>query len=85
MRTSRPACTANDCALVITPDGVRRPVAVSILTLLFALTGKLMVKDRIARRGPDGWAAECGHQEVSSFRAPLLYMVKKRGGCLQWS
>ncbi|MGL4592661.1 MAG: dehydrogenase, partial [Aestuariivirga sp.] len=26
-----PACTANDIALVITPDGVRRPVAVSIL------------------------------------------------------
>ncbi|MDJ0956702.1 MAG: NAD(P)-dependent oxidoreductase [Arenicellales bacterium] len=51
-----PACTANDCALVITPDGVRRSVAVSILTLLFALTGKLMVKDRIARLGPDGWA-----------------------------
>lgn len=55
------ACTEHDCALVITPDGVRRPVAVSILTLLFALTGKLMVKDRIARRGPEGWAEKTQH------------------------
>src|SRR5215468_1258490 len=40
-----PACTAAGIALVITPDGVRRPVAVSIITFLLALTGKLMVKD----------------------------------------
>ena len=32
-------------ALVITPDGVRRPVAVSIITLMLALAGKLMIKD----------------------------------------
>ena len=32
-----PACTANDIALVITPDGVRRPVAVSILTFILAI------------------------------------------------
>lgn len=59
-----PACTANDVALVITPDGVRRPVAVSILTLMFALTGKLMVKDRLARRGPPGWAEKTDHNGV---------------------
>ena len=55
------ACTANDVAVVITPDGVRRPVAVSILTLIFALAGKLFVKDRIARRGPPGWAEKTVH------------------------
>jgi D-3-phosphoglycerate dehydrogenase len=38
------ACTNAGIALVITPDGVRRPVAVSIITLMLALTGKLMVK-----------------------------------------
>ena len=59
-----PACTAADVALVITPDGVRRPVAVSILTLIFALTGKLMVKDNIARRGPEGWAEKTKHNGV---------------------
>lgn len=50
------ACTANDVALVITPNGVRRPVAVAIITMLLALAGKLMVKDRITRQGPEGWA-----------------------------
>src|SRR5438552_3536289 len=33
-----PACTANGVLLTITPDGVRRPVAVSVLTLLLALS-----------------------------------------------
>ena len=49
------ACSAHDVAVVITPDGVRRPVAVSILTFIFALSGKLFVKDALARRGPAGW------------------------------
>ena len=58
------ACSANDVAAVITPDGVRRPVAVSILTLIFALSGKLFVKDRLARRGPAGWAEKTVHNGV---------------------
>ena len=58
------ACTANGVMLVITPDGVRRPVAVSILTLMFALTGKLMVKAGLGRRGPAGWAEKSGHNGV---------------------
>jgi D-3-phosphoglycerate dehydrogenase len=59
-----PACTANDIALVITPDGVRRPVAVSIITLMLALTGKLMAKDRLARQGPPGFAARGDYMGV---------------------
>ncbi len=55
------ACTANDIALVITPDGVRRPVAVSIITFMLALTGKLMVKDGLARIGAPGFAARGAH------------------------
>lgn len=58
------ACTAKDVALVITPEGVRRPVAVSILTLMLALAGKLMVKDRLTRRGAAGWAARADHMGV---------------------
>jgi phosphoglycerate dehydrogenase-like enzyme len=58
------ACTANDIALVITPDGVRRPVAVSILTFMLALTGKMMVKDRLARQGAVGFAARGEHMGV---------------------
>ncbi len=52
------ACTAAGIALAIAPDGVRRPVAVAIVTMMLALTGRLMEKDRIARRGPDGWAVK---------------------------
>jgi len=59
-----PACTAGDIALAITPDGVRRPVAVSIITFILALTGKLMVKDRLARSGPPGFAARGEHMGV---------------------
>lgn len=58
------ACTAGDIALAITPDGVRRPVAVSIITLILALTGKMMVKDRLARMGPPGFAARGEHMGV---------------------
>ena len=56
-----PACTAAGIALCITPDGVRRPVAVSILTFILALTQKLLIKDRICREGPAGWAKRSDH------------------------
>jgi D-3-phosphoglycerate dehydrogenase len=55
------ACTKAGIALVITPDGVRRPVAVTILTLALALASKLFVKDRLTRQGPDGWAKRAEH------------------------
>jgi D-3-phosphoglycerate dehydrogenase len=58
------ACTDHDCALVITPDGVRRPVAVSIMTFMLALTGKLFAKDRITRQGPEGWARRSDHMGI---------------------
>jgi phosphoglycerate dehydrogenase-like enzyme len=58
------ACTKAAIALVITPDGVRRPVAVSIVTLMLALTGKLMVKDRLTREGPPGFARKGEHMGV---------------------
>lgn len=51
-----PACTESGIAVVITPDGVRRPVAVSILTYILALSQRLLIKDRLCRQGPDGWA-----------------------------
>ena len=54
-------CTKAGIALVITPDGVRRPVAVSILTLMLALTGKLMVKDRLTREAAAGFAKRSDH------------------------
>ena len=58
------ACTKAGIALVITPDGVRRPVAVSIVTLMLALTGKLMVKDRLTREAEAGFAKRSDHMGV---------------------
>jgi phosphoglycerate dehydrogenase-like enzyme len=58
------ACTKAGIALAITPDGVRRPVAVSIVTLMLALTGKLMVKDRLTREAAPGFARRGGHMGV---------------------
>jgi phosphoglycerate dehydrogenase-like enzyme len=58
------ACTKADIALCITPDGVRRPVAVSIITFMLALTGKLMVKDKLARQGAPGFAARGDHMGI---------------------
>src|SRR5215211_1638975 len=58
------ACTDAGIAVVITPDGVRRPVAVSIVTLMLALTGKLLIKDRLTRAGPEGFAKRSEHMGV---------------------
>jgi D-3-phosphoglycerate dehydrogenase len=54
-----PACTANGVMLTNTPDGVRRPVAVSILLFILALSHKLLIKDRITRAGR--WAETTSH------------------------
>lgn len=45
------ACSQAGIALTITPDGVRRPVAVSAITFLLALSHKLLIKDRVTREG----------------------------------
>jgi phosphoglycerate dehydrogenase-like enzyme len=58
------ACTAAGIALVITPDGVRRPVAVSIITLMLALTSKLMIKDSLTRQAAAGFARRGEHMGV---------------------
>jgi D-3-phosphoglycerate dehydrogenase len=50
------ACSRGAIALAITPDGVRRPVAVAILTLILALAGKLFEKDRLTRQAAAGFA-----------------------------
>lgn len=50
-----PACSEAGIAVSITPDGVRRPVAQAIMALMLALAGRLMVKDRITRQGPEGF------------------------------
>ncbi len=58
------ACTKRDVAVAITPSGVRRPVAVAILTMILALSGKLLIKDRLTRSGPEGWDKRGAHMGI---------------------
>jgi phosphoglycerate dehydrogenase-like enzyme len=48
------ACTERGIAVYITPAGVVRPVAESIVLLVLALSHRLLQKDRLVRRGK--WA-----------------------------
>jgi D-3-phosphoglycerate dehydrogenase len=53
------ACTRAGVVLTITPDGVRRPVAAAAMTLLLAISHKLLVKDRLTRLGR--WGEKLAH------------------------
>lgn len=44
-------CTQNDIAVFITPAGVVRPVAESIVLFVLALSHNLVLKDRLVRQG----------------------------------
>ncbi len=46
-----PALTERGIVLTNTPEAVRRPMAVAALTLVFALAGRLVAKDRLVREG----------------------------------
>jgi D-3-phosphoglycerate dehydrogenase len=58
------AAARHGVAVTNTPDGVRRPVAVAILTLIFALTTKLFDKARLTGGGRDAWAQVTRHNGV---------------------
>ncbi len=58
-----PSLSRNGCLLAITPDGVRRPVAEAILTLLLALAKGLFAKDRVVRSGD--WSQRNAYQALS--------------------
>jgi len=45
------ACTRAGVLLTITPDGVRRPVATSVLAYMLALSLRMFDKDRLTRAG----------------------------------
>lgn len=58
------ACTRNDVAIAITPDGVRRPVAVVIITFMLALTTRLLDKHALVREGAAGWARKTEYNGI---------------------
>lgn len=49
------ACTKAGVAVVVPSEAVRRPTAVAALTLLLALSTRLVEKDRLTRQGPAAW------------------------------
>lgn len=53
------ACARAGVLVTNTPEGVRRPVATTILTFILALSHKLMIKDRLTRTG--GWGERTRH------------------------
>lgn len=54
-----PAMTEAGVVVTNTPVAIRRPVAVAVLTMLFALAGRLFAKDRLTRAGR--WNERTGH------------------------
>lgn len=58
------SCTAHDVALAIAPDGVRRPVATTVIAFLLALSLRMFAKDRIARDTPTGWDTKTDYNGV---------------------
>lgn len=75
------ACTKAGIAVVITPDGVRRPVAVSILAFILALTGKLMIKDKLTREGPSGFSRRGDHMGVGLVGRTLGFCGHRQYRC----
>ena len=57
-----PACTDNGVLLTITPDGVRRPVAASVIGYVLALAHRMILKDRLTREGR--WPERLDHLGV---------------------
>lgn len=53
------ALTERGIVLTNTPDAIRRPMAVAALTFVFALAGRLLVKDRLVRE--DRWTERTAH------------------------
>jgi len=58
------SCTAHDAVLAIAPDGVRRPVATTVIAFLLALSLRLIEKDRLARDTPHGWNVKTDYNGV---------------------
>lgn len=52
------ACTRHGVLLATTPEGVRRPVATTVIGFMLALTLRLPCKDRITRQSDSGWATK---------------------------
>lgn len=58
------ACTERDVALVIPPEAIRRSTAVAALTLILAVTNRLLDKHRLTLAAPASWAERPNYRGV---------------------
>ena len=68
------ACTSNHVAVAIASDAVRRPTAVAALTLMLAVTTRLIPKHHITLKGPKDWARLPEYQSID-LRGKILGLV----------
>ena len=59
----------NKIILTNTPNAVRRPVAVASLTMILSLSGKLMIKDNLLRKGL--WNERTNHMGIGLMNKTL--------------
>ncbi|MDA9714730.1 hypothetical protein N9U67_00705 [bacterium] len=59
----------NKIILTNTPNAIRRPVAVASLTMILSLSGKLMIKDNLVRKGL--WNERTNHMGVGLTKKTL--------------
>ncbi len=68
------ACSANHVAVAIASEAVRRPTAVAALTLILAVTTRLIPKHHITLNGPKDWAKLSDYQSID-LRGKTLGLV----------
>jgi D-3-phosphoglycerate dehydrogenase len=70
------ACTRAGVLVTITPDGVRRPVATSVLAYLLALSLRMFDKDRLTRAGR--WADKLSRPIMPRLRPVKPVPIKSK-------
>ncbi len=68
------ACSDRGIAISLAVDPILRPTAIATITMLLAVTTKLLKKHDLAKQGPDGWA-QAGRQESMVLDGKTLGIV----------
>jgi hypothetical protein len=83
-----PTLSASGITLYTTPNGIRGPMAVTVVSLVLALGMKVLQKDRLARGGAEGWEQVgrwgCAERENAGRNGSVVFGVgwhaRRRGG-----
>lgn len=58
------ACTRHGVAVALAPNGVRRPVATTVMGFMLALSLRIPLKDKLTRQSDPGWAIKTQHNGI---------------------